>query len=541
MSTSPEDFIEKLKQSKANYINNLPTKISEIKLIWNQLNNNEWRQAVMLKMQNLSHNLAGSGGTFGIPELSKVAKNLELALGELKQYGDKTPPEAELNKIDDLLISLQEVELETIKESDAPTSILSKDDTIYILDDNAEEALGMSRQLMYYGCNVKIIKDAGAMDKFLKNATPLTILIDADFAEKSYGKYNVIQTLRKEWLITCPIIFMSTRDDFNSRIQASKSNASAYFTKPLDISLLVERINILTNAALLEPYRILIVEDDEELANYYALTLQKNGIKAYIETKPEHALDTITQVNPELLVIDLYMPNYNGIDLLNVIRQHQSLLTLPVILLTSEKDIDLQFFAREAGVDDFLSKPIEPDHLVDAVLNRVQRSRYMNASMSKDSLTGLYVHKKINEYLNIQINICDRYSRTVTYAIIDIDDFKHINDTYGHLIGDNVLISLANLLKTKLRATDFIGRYGGEEFVIIFSETSEEEALQSLDRIRNEFSDMSHFAGTTSFRVTFSGGIASYPKYGDVDALMATADEALYTSKRSGKNRITVA
>lgn len=534
-----DEFLQKLKESKAKYISNLPAKISEMQLIWNHLNN-DWRLETLLKLQNLAHNLAGSGGTFGFPNLSEKAKSLELALNNLHSNGDTKPEEIYKKEINELFIALQEVELEAIKENENLPTKKSKDNVIFIIDTDKNNSLSMSRQLMYYECKVKVINDLLALEENLKNASPLLIIIDSEFAEKKFNKYTVMQTLRKEWLLTCPIIYMSINTNFENRMLAVKSNANAYFTKPIDISLLIERINILTNAAILEPYRILIVEDDIDLANFYALILEKGGMKVFVENKPEQSLSKMQEVNPELVVMDLYMPNYNGIELIKVIRQHQALFTLPIVLLTSERDINLQFLAREVGVDDFLTKPIVPSHLYEAVLNRVQRSRYMNVSMSKDSLTGLFVHKKINEQIKMQINNAERYNRNFFYAIIDLDNFKQINDTYGHLVGDSVLIALSNLLKTDVRTGDFVGRYGGEEFVIIFTENSEESALSSLDRLRIKFSELIHYAGDASFKVTFSAGLSSYPKYKEEDNLMVAADKALYISKKTGKNKITV-
>jgi len=540
MSSQQEEFEKKLNDSRVKYVNSLPGRISEIKLIWNQLNKNEWRTEVLLKMQNLAHNLAGSGGTFGFPKLSDQARALEHSLNELKTSNNTHPDENKKILIDDILSALQEVELETIRQSPALPTPLTKADVVYILDADNESSFAMSRQLMYYGCSVKVINEISSLEIQLHNATPLLILIDYDFAELMLGGHNVVRTLRKQWLLTCPIIYISLRDDFESRMHAIKATASAYFTKPLDVALLMERINILTNAGIVEPYRILLVEDDEELANYYALVMKRGGMNVFIETKPELALSKILELNPELVVMDLYMPNYNGIDLIKLIRQHQSLLTLPIVLLTAEKDINLQFLAREVGVDDFLQKPITESHLFDSVLNRVQRSRYMNMSMTKDSLTGLFVHKKINEYLDIHLNICRRYKRSLSYIILDIDNFKTINDTYGHLAGDNVLVSLANLLKTSVRVTDFVGRYGGEEFVIISPETDEISAFNTVERVRKKFAEMQHYADDKVFNVTFSAGISAFPKCADTDIVMAMADKALYQSKDNGRNQSTI-
>jgi len=160
--------------------------------------------------------------------------------------------------------------------------------------------------------------------------------------------------------------------------------------------------------------------------------------------------------------------------------------------------------------------------------------------MTKDSLTGLFVHKKINEFLDIHLNICKRYDRPLSYIILDIDNFKSINDTYGHLAGDNVLVSLANLLKSSVRVTDFVGRYGGEEFVIITTETDAKDAFYTIDRLRKKFMEMNHYSEDHVFRVTFSAGISSFPQYQDLDIIMAMADKALYQSKDNGRNQITI-
>lgn len=375
MSTEQIEFEKRLSEARARYVNGLPSKISEINLIWNQLNKNIWRKELVIKMQNLAHNLAGSGGTFGFPDLSWQAKMLEQALEGLKSFEDNPPEDSAKIQVNNLLIRLQEVELSTILETPALPKPLSKTDIIYILDLDKEWSLGMSRQLMYYGCTVKIINDPYMLERDLRQSFPLVILVDLDFAEMVIDQKTVLNKLRKDLLFAGPIIFISKRDDLEARMTAIKSGASAYFTKPIDTALLIERIHILTNAGVVEPYRILLVEDDAELADYYALVLEKGGMQVFIETRPELALSKILEINPELVVMDLYMPNYNGIELIKVIRQHQSLFTLPIVLLTAEKDVNLQFLAREVGVDDFLQKPITESHLFDSVLNRVQRSR----------------------------------------------------------------------------------------------------------------------------------------------------------------------
>ncbi len=541
MSNNVDKFEKKFQDSRLQYIKGLSGKISEINFIWNQLNSSGWRIEVILKMRNLAHNLCGSGGTFGFHELSEQARSLEQSLDMIKINNDENPDEESINRINHLLGALQETALHTIQVYPSIPVSLSKTNLIYILDANKEASLGISRQLLYFGCNVKTISDVSMLQENLKNSAPLLIIIDAEFSNIMLGTNNVIQTLRKEWQLICPIIYISTSNSFEDRVVAMKEGVNAYFNKPLDTSLLLERINILTNAQIVEPYRILLVEDDLQLANLYSLILERGGLKVFVETIPEQVINRIIDINPELVVMDLYMPNYNGIELIKVIRQHQSFFTLPIVLLTSEHDVNVQFLAREVGVDDFLHKPITEKHLFDSILNRVQRSRYSNISMTKDSLTGLFVHKKINEYLSTQLHLCKRYNTPLSYIIIDLDHFKNINDTYGHLVGDSVIVALSNFLKTSIRVTDFLGRLGGEQFVLICPETTGKSALNIIERLRKHFATINHYADSHTFRVTFSAGVASFPKYQDQEIMMAEADKALYKSKDNGRNQSTMA
>lgn len=484
-------------------------------------------------MKNLAHNLASSAGAFQLPKLCINAKQLENSLEELiSNVKNVTPNQEQKNNINKLLELIKEQEIIDNIDTENPTKLIDQSNIIYILDSDKDFSLGLSKQLQYFGCNARVVNDAASITKNQINTAPLAILIDFDFAEQLLGSNTVVYTIVNELKLTCPIIVLSSHDDFDSRMSAVKFSSCAYFTKPIDINLLIERIHVLTNANIVEPYRVLVLEDDLELANYHALLLECVGIRAYVETNPAMLLNRILQVNPELVIMDLSLPIYNGVELVKLIRQHQSFLTLPIIAIVDNAVID--------PANDCLIKPVEEKQLLSTALNMLQHTRYMNASVTKDSLTGLYVHKKIVEYLDIQLKICKRYKRMLSCAIIDIDNFRAVNDTYGHQYGDNVLVTLSNLLKSSMRVSDFVGRYGGEKFVVVFTETADKAAFETLERLREQFSQIAHYADDAEFKVTFSAGIANFPAAGDVDQLMAYAEKAVYSSKVNGRNKITI-
>jgi diguanylate cyclase (GGDEF)-like protein len=232
------------------------------------------------------------------------------------------------------------------------------------------------------------------------------------------------------------------------------------------------------------------------------------------------------------------MPECTGLELAQVIRQMETYLSIPIVYLSSETDRDKQLEAVGLGGDDFLEKPIKPSHLVAAVTSRIERYRKLRALMLHDSLTGLFNHTTTKERLAQEIARAKRFNFTFSFALLDLDLFKSVNDTHGHLAGDRVLKSLSQLLMRRLRSLDTVGRYGGEEFAVILPNTSLETAVTVMDEIRMGFEHIHHHSGENEFAVTFSCGVAQFPDCQSVGDLIDTADKALYDAKHQGRNAV---
>jgi diguanylate cyclase (GGDEF)-like protein len=192
------------------------------------------------------------------------------------------------------------------------------------------------------------------------------------------------------------------------------------------------------------------------------------------------------------------------------------------------------------GGDDFLTKPIKPRHLIATVRTRASRARNLKARMVRDSLTGLYNHTYTLQLLEDAASRARRDGRPLTFAMLDIDHFKKVNDNYGHPMGDRVLKSLALFLKQRLRKTDHIGRYGGEEFAVVLPDTDAASAHRLLDEIRRRFAEIPYPAQPRDLTCTFSCGLAQLEDHLDAASLSARADQALYAAKRAGRNQVQV-
>lgn len=286
-----------------------------------------------------------------------------------------------------------------------------------------------------------------------------------------------------------------------------------------------------------EKYRVLVVEDSRVAVALIQRTLAEHGIDSRAIRDPGTLLDELQAYRPDLILMDMYMPRFNGVEATRVLRQMSAYRSLPIVYLSGESDIGMQVEALRLGGDQFLIKPFNPVLLAAVVKTKIERFRETQRSSRVDGLTGLLNHTAAKSLLKSMTGRSPGY-RVLSVAMLDIDHFKSVNDTYGHPVGDQVIRGLAWLLKGRLRASDLIGRYGGEEFLIALPDVSVEQAKIVIDRIRLDFSSLPHAHSSGPLFATFSAGIASYPQFDTAAQLTEAADNALLQAKRLGRNRV---
>ena len=370
---------------------------------------------------------------------------------------------------------------------------------------------------------------------------PDALIMDVVFPEGALAGPEAVLAERAERLAEMPVVFMSSRGDFAARLAAVRAGGRAYLTKPVDISILVNTLDAVTRDESPRPYRILVVDDSELLATTFCQILGDAGMETRALHDPSHVLEALEDFNPDLMLTDLYMPECSGMELAALIRQMEAWVSLPIVFLSGETNLDRQMQAMQQGGDDFLTKPVAPEHLIASVRQRARRHRSLRSFMEHDSLTGLLNHSALKERLAVELARAERLKGPLAFAMIDLDHFKKVNDTHGHAAGDRVLRALARLLRERLRRTDIAGRYGGEEFALILPGADAGTAQRVLEDIRKNFALVEHGAGSETFTVTLSGGIAAFPAIAEAQDLAEAADRALYKSKHAGRNRITLA
>jgi diguanylate cyclase (GGDEF)-like protein len=336
--------------------------------------------------------------------------------------------------------------------------------------------------------------------------------------------------------MTSPLICISINADLSTRLKSVRLGASAFFQKPFDMFLLIKMLSKLNDSVENESYRILIIDDNASLAEYHALILHNAGMVTRVITNPLNMMEVIVDFQPDLLLMDVYMPACTGFELATALRQEPLYAGLPIIFLSTVDDKMKQFFVMSSGGDDLLTRPILPEHLVASVRARAKRSVILSAFMMRDSLTQLLNHKTILENLNVELTRAQHYQKSLSFIFIDLDNFKAVNDKYGHLVGDDVLRKTSEFLLAQIRKLDLVGRYGGEEFALILPGADMVESKKIGEKIRDNFSQLRFTADDVDFSVTLSMGISSYPASITAREMVAAADKALYKAKNAGRD-----
>jgi two-component system chemotaxis response regulator CheY len=298
--------------------------------------------------------------------------------------------------------------------------------------------------------------------------------------------------------------------------------------------------------------QVLVVDDSPVYRKLIEHALEDGGYTPLFAQNGREALDLYAQHAPAIVITDWMMPDFSGPELCERIRSHAQRAYTYIIVLTSISEKDNVVKGLAAGADDYLTKPFDPGELLARIgvgrrtigLHREieAKNKLLDEMAHTDPLTGLPNRRAIEDWAARQLRGAARHGYAIWVANADLDNFKSINDSYGHDAGDQVLQKFGEVLRESTRASDISGRMGGDEFLLVMTHLDEKSARLTVERLRKQFAALQFSFGGDVVSVTASFGIAGFqgkepPEFAK---LVRQADKALYAGKRAGRNRVTV-
>ena len=309
-----------------------------------------------------------------------------------------------------------------------------------------------------------------------------------------------------------------------------------------DINYIFQMINRLSKN---RQYKVLVVEDSLPFRNMIKKILTSLQFKVLAAAHGEEAMSYFAD-NPDinLIITDYRMPVKDGLEVLKEVRKEKDKNHLGVIVMTSPSDkTDASIFLKN-GASDFIAKPFSKEELICRVNNTIEAMENINKIANfanRDFLTGVYNRRFFYSDVEEYVQAAEETNEPYAFAMIDIDYFKKINDTYGHDGGDRILKSIAKILNDNTKGSDIVARFGGEEFCVVLKKISQEEAVKFFVNLRAKVAENEVTIKKEKVKVTISIGVSFGNGHCEIDDMLEACDSALYTAKENGRNRVEIA
>lgn len=341
--------------------------------------------------------------------------------------------------------------------------------------------------------------------------------------------------------------FNNIFEEFNSSISKNKEKTvnnilNLYGKTYLQIEELKKdgSIKRLEKNHKLDNPNVLVIDDDKLLLNIIEKNLGEKDYNIITCRDPLKGIEVLKEKKIELIILDMVLPGIDGFQMTKTIREMDPL--IPIIIISKKEEIGTKVNALGLGADDYITKPLNMEELDARIHRALDRNKKYKVINIEDSLTGVYNKEYFWNRANEEKELYFRNKRPFSISLIDLDNFKRVNDSSGHLTGDQVLRCFAVALKDILRDTDLIFRFGGDEFIVMFPETNEQDAKELMEKFKNRVNhSYCDIKCSTLKRLKFSAGITEIKNIDDtIEEMFERSDKALYRAKKASGGKILI-
>ncbi|CEO17171.1 Response regulator PleD [Rickettsia monacensis] len=445
--------------------------------------------------------------------------------------------------------------------------------TILVVDDIETNIKLLTAKLLKEYYTVLTANSGKEALAILKKEKIDIILLDVMMPEMD--GFEVCKTIKTDPETThIPVVMVTALSDIDDRVKGLEAGADEFLTKPINDTALFVRLKSLsrmkslidelklrnsTNALLgvtnIEMHdifadkKILLINDDVVQAKNIKQMLLKITQNVKVISNSDE-LDIINEYTPDLVIISSMLENDDPLRISVILRGKAEISGVVIISQIDEDGMPLVVKGIELGINDYFVYPIEESELLARIRTQLRRKQYQDNLRNdleqsvnlaaKDGLTGLFNRRYFDIHLKQMIEKANKESIKLYLLMCDIDNFKHVNDTYGHQAGDKVLTIVSRILKNTLRVTDLIARFGGEEFTILLTDIDISKAIETAERVRVkiEYMDFHIEDQIEPLKKTISIGVTEYKKEESIESFIERADKAMYEAKTTGKNKV---
>ncbi len=534
MTESLEQAFDALRQE---YVAEAPGRLAELRKDIAAFRAGESDAVASLK--NRFHRLAGSGGSYGFPIISTIGREMERWL---KEDPPAAPSGETCERLNTAVTRLSAAFDTAALELGVPSEPLQLGEFGWrslVIGPPGGVRTKVEYALETAGFLVRVETDQSEPHHIPVSERPDLLVI---VANPETDPYTTATAWSGSGAARPRAIVLIDPSDSADQVRALAAGIDAIFRVDRMATELPKYAKALARIGT-PPSRVLLVEANEHQATTLVSWLEQANIRVSHCRDGISAREMLGRETPDLLLMDIRLPGLDGLSLARLVRQDPRFGLIPIVVLTAEDKVSDQIEALRAGADHFLVEPVDQSLLTQLVINRAERGRRIREMVHRDGLTGLLNHATLMAELEHTVEFSRRHSETFAFIMVDVDHFKRVNDKYGHLVGDQVLLHLSKIFQSTARASDLIGRYGGEEFGLILRKTDREGAGVLADKLRQALVERpATVGGSETIPVRICMGIACYPKDASTPGELALlADQALYRAKAGGRDRVEYA
>ena len=471
------------------FVQQLSTRVAAIEEIWAKLESGQWDKNQLTALYDRIQEISESSKAFSLFQLNESVFSLEVYLSSFVD-SDISPGASQISAISGLVRALKTAANLTTAGENTDQSA-SGEAVVFVLGEESGATSGVPAALRALGCDVQVFGGTETLLSRLQVRPPKVIVADTALLPQISPLSDELVRLRSHLSLHIPLIFISRSTALQLRVDAIRAGGDGYFVAPLDVEQLAGRIRDMAVQKTEAPYRVLIVEDDPTQADFAGSILRKAGIEVLQVTEPVKVIENLREFHPDLILMDIYMPEVNGIELTTIIRDHQEFVTVPIVFLSGEQNTDKQLDALSVGGDDFVAKPIRPKHLLSVVQTRIRRARQIVSVTGQppkhDRVTGLFSRQYFLDRVAAAID-GDLHPMTAGVLLIQPDRLEELASHLGVGGIDHLMSKMGELIAAQLEDTDVAARLNDRSFGVLARRPQREAVLALAEKINNQIS-----------------------------------------------------